>query len=668
LSVLQANCPSCGGNIEFKAGSTIVIVCQFCRSVVARKDRALEDLGKVAEIAQTQSPLRIGLKGKYFNDNFELTGRAQYKHEAGGVWDEWYATFSNGWVGWLAEAQGRFYMTFYQPLAAGERAPDYASLQIGAPVAINLGSSNSFVVAEKGMATAIAAEGEIPYQLAPNEASYYADLSGAGGAFATIDYGTNPPFVFVGREVTLADIGLEAARPAERKAAGVKAARLACPNCGGPLELRAPDAAERVTCPNCDSLLDVQQNGLRYLHALKPEPTVYALAVGAVANFAGKEPMQIIGATTRSVTIDEQKYFWQEYLLYNPKIGFRWLTHSDGHWSFVEPVAAGDVSEASLSLGGGAISVTPTRGASMRYNGEGAAKGKTFKIFQHAWGEVEHVRGEFYWRVETGERALMTDYVSAPFMLSKEVSGASGKGGEVNWSLGTYVSVRDVEKAFQMQESLPTPWNVAPNQPFAHSALWKYGFALLGLLIIVNIFLLPFTAGSRAIGTYNFTLPPLANAQASQIAFSQPFELKANRNVEIAVNAPVSNSGVDIDVDLINEQNNEVESVPLTVEYYSGVEGGESWSEGSTSNSATLSSLPGGKYTLRVEGNWAPNWQQPQQVNVTVSQNVTRGVNFCCAFVLLSIVPILALLWQIVFEQRRWSESMFAPETSESSD
>ena len=51
MSTLQANCPSCAGPIEFKAGSTIVIVCPFCRSAISRTDRSLEDLGKVAEIA-----------------------------------------------------------------------------------------------------------------------------------------------------------------------------------------------------------------------------------------------------------------------------------------------------------------------------------------------------------------------------------------------------------------------------------------------------------------------------------------------------------------------------------------------------------------------------------------------------------------------------------------
>lgn len=656
MSVLQANCPSCGGIVEFKSGSTIVVVCQFCRSVVARTDRALEDLGKIAEIVQTESPLKIGLRGKYLNNGFELTGRAQYKHEAGGIWDEWYATFSNGWVGWLAEAQGRFYLTFYQPQPEGARIPAYGELQVGSPVPLNLDSSTVFVVAEKGMATAVAAEGEIPYQLVPNETNYYADLSGGSGAFGTIDYGTNPPFVFVGKQVSLEEIGFGAARSAERAAKTVSASRLSCPNCGGPLALRAPDAAERVTCPNCDSLLDVQRGQLRYLHALKPEQVPYSLTIGAVANFAGREPMQIIGAVTRSVTIEGTKYFWQEYLLYAPKIGFRWLVHSDNHWSFVEPIAAGDVVDAAFVA----------RGAKAQYNGEGAAKGKWFKIFQNAVGTVEHVRGEFYWRVETGEQALMTDFVNAPFMLSKEVSG-KGNAAEVNWSLGTYVPVKDVEKAFSV-EALPQQWNVAPNQPFRHKDIYKYGFALLALFIIVNILLLPFVGNIDNLAkSQDFTLPPMANAQAAQIVFSEPFELKANRNVEISVNAPVSNSWMDLDVDLVNEQNSEVESVPLNVEFYSGTDSDGAWTEGGTSNSAILSSVPGGKYTLRVEGSWG-NWQQPQPVSVTVKQNALRGVNCCCAFVLLSIVPLIALLWSWTFESRRWSESMFAPVSSSSDD
>jgi hypothetical protein len=653
MSFLQSNCPSCGAPIEFKAGSTIVVVCSFCRSVVARTDRALEDLGKVAEIIETESPLKIGLKGKYLNQNFELTGRAQLRHASGGVWDEWYATFSNGWVGWLAEAQGRFYLTFYQPVPPETRIPGFAELSVGAPFGAKIAASE-FVVAEKGMATAIAAEGEIPYQLTPNETSYYADLSGANHAFATIDYSFNPPWAFVGKEVGLAEIGLEKARPADRAARSVAAAGLNCPNCGGPISLKVPNAAERVTCPNCDSLLDVRQGNLKYLTTLKNSDASYAFEIGAVAQFAGKEPMQVIGAVTRSVNIDGVDYFWREYLLYRPKIGFRWLVESDNHWNFVETIAPGDV-EAEPFF---------SKGATARYKGDGAAKGKTFKIFQHAVGEVRHVKGEFYWRVTVGEQVLMTDYVNAPFMLSREESGTSNSR-EVNWSLAVYLPKNEVERAFQIS-NLPAASGVAPNQPFPQKGLFSWSAAILVLYIIVAVLLAPFTSGGKVLNQ-SFTLPPTANAQATQTIFSQPFELKSNRNVEIKVSAPVDNSWASLDVDLVNEQNNEIESVPLNIEYYSGVDDGEAWSEGSKESSAIVSSVPAGKYTLRIGGSWQ-NFQQPLTVAVVVSQGVTRGVNWCCGFVLLSITPLFALLWQFAFESRRWHESMFGSSTSNDSD
>ena len=129
------------------------------------------------------------------------------------------------------------------------------------------------MVTEKGTATSVAADGEIPYKLTPNEKSDYADLSGAGNAFATIDYSENPAWVFVGQQVTLDEIGLAKRKSAEREAATSPSAAMGCPNCGGPLTLTAPDKTERVTCPFCNSLFDVNQGNLNFLKALKPSPS-----------------------------------------------------------------------------------------------------------------------------------------------------------------------------------------------------------------------------------------------------------------------------------------------------------------------------------------------------------------------------------------------------------
>ncbi len=650
MSVLQANCPNCAGPVEFKAGSTVVLVCPFCRSAIARNDRQLTDLGKVADIAESESPLKLGLKGNYNGNGFELTGRSQLSPETGGFWDEWYATFSNGWVGWLAEAQGKFYLTFFQPLAEGRVLPPFDQLQIG-QIVQEIPAPAALIVTEKGTATSVAADGEIPYKLIPGERSDYADLSGRDNAFGTIDYSMSPPWVFVGTQVTLEQIGLGDARPVQREARRVTTAAMGCPNCGGPLALIAPDKAERVTCPNCNSLLDVNQGNLSFLKALTPSQADQnlVLQVGAEGTFPGDVKFKIIGAVVRSVYIDGLHYYWHEYLLYNPMIGFRWLVHSDNHWNFVEPV-----NPAEVQASGTSISITSVP-AAVVYNG------KTYKIFQDSPAVVEYVKGEFYWRVEQGETVRAIDYVAAPMMLSQEVTN-----NEMTWSAGVYMKNAEIEKAFGVSE-LPKPWNVAPNQPFTGQFYYTWGFLPLALLFAVAVFMIPLTGMSSTVLSETLMLEPAASPATPQVLFSKPFELKGGRNVKITASAAVNNSGADLDVDLINEQSQEIESVNIPVSFYQGVEDGETWSEGSPANDATMSSLPAGKYTLRVEGS-LDNIKQPLPISVKVEQNVIRGVNFLCALFVLAIVPILGLFRKISFESRKWKDSMFTTSSSDDSE
>jgi uncharacterized protein YbaR (Trm112 family) len=646
MSILQANCPSCAGPLEFKSASTVVIICPYCRSAVSRTDRGLSDLGKISDVADSESPLKLGLKGTYREARFELTGRAQLKHQLGGTWDEWYATFSNGWVGWLAEAQGKFYLTFYQPLPAGTSLPTFNDLQLGQTIP-EIPAASPLMVQERGRGTYAAADGEIPYKLMPGEVFEFADLAGKNNAFATIDYSNDPPWVFAGSQVTLDEIGLGDARPVQREAKRVSTVAMGCPNCGGPLALIVPDKTERVTCPNCNSLLDVNQGNLSFLKTLSPAPDQpdFVAPIGAEGTFPDGNSYKIIGAVVRSVTFDGIKYFWHEYLLYNPSIGFRWLVHSDNHWNFVEPVNPAEVEQAG-SIG---------TGQTVKYNGS------TFKIFQDAPATVEYVKGEFYWRVEQGETVRAVDYISPPLMLSQEVSQ-----NEINWSLGTYITVDEIGKIFGVPD-LPKPWGVAPNQPFTGRFYYTWGWLPLLALIVVAIFMVPIAGLTKTVLNQEIVLPAMTNATTAQTVFSQPFDIQANRNVRITAGAQVDNSWADLDVDLVNDQSQEVESVNVPVEYYSGVDDGDSWSEGGKSTDATLSSLPGGKYTLRVEGTWE-KWQAPMPVTVKVEQNVNRGVNFCCALVLLLIAPLLGLFRKISFESGRWKDSMFKPTSSSSSD
>jgi hypothetical protein len=113
---------------------------------------------------------------------------------------------------------------------------------------------------------------------------------------------------------------------------------------------------------------------------------------------------------------------------------------------------------------------------------------------------------------------------------------------------------------------------------------------------------------------------------------------------------------------LINEETGLVQQFHLPMEYYSGVEGGEAWSEGDREQSTYLSALPAGTYTMRLEAQWEKwNKQEPPQFTVRVEQGVASGFNFLLALIALAVPPILVAIKQFNFERRRWADSAFNP-------
>jgi Zn finger protein HypA/HybF involved in hydrogenase expression len=636
MSSLTAKCPSCAATVEFQKGSTIVLVCPFCRSAIARTDRGLEDLGKVAEITESLSSLRVGLSGVWRGQHFELTGRIRKLHELGGFWDEWYAVFSNGWIGWLAEAQGKFYLTFYQALSPENRLPGFEQLQLGQTVP-QIPSKTPLMVAEKGTATAVTAEGEIPFKFIPGATFDYADLSGEGDVFGTIDYGKPEPQVLIGQQLDLDEVGLSNARPKAAEAQSVEAKAISCPHCAAPLELVAPDRSQRVTCQFCNSLLDVNQGNLTFLNALKTEQKFSLDLVvgseGAFENFAGGAKFKLIGAMTRSVTFDI-KYFWNEYLLYNPLIGFRWLVQSDGHWNYVEPVNVADVKESAVSD----LLVT--------FNEQ------DFRIYQDTTATVEYVTGEFYWRVTQGETVRAIDYVAPPRMLSKETADK-----EINWSLGTYLKQEEVEKAFNAG-ALPGSNLIAPNQPFRYNALIRA--ALIVLLAAIAVFAVagflfkPSSSPPPASFDQIFLLPAKTSADAQTVVYSSPILIDKKRDISLTVSAELDyESWADFDVSLVPANPELNKNDPEQVK--SDSETSRNWSYQYVGSGTFKQLMATGEYQIRAEGKWK-NWDKPLAIKYGLTQYDRSGLSLEFGLIFLFIIPpILFLLYKAYFEGSRWA-------------
>jgi hypothetical protein len=636
LTAAETACPACGAPIELLIGSSMVVVCKHCNSLVARGDRRLEDHGKVAALVETGTPLALDLKGRYRGTPFTLVGRTQYRHQAGGVWNEWYAAFANDRWGWLAEAQGKYYLTFARTPTNETVLPRLDEIQIGQRFTIP--GVGKLLVAESGEADFVSAEGEIPFELRPGDKHRYADLSGGGGKFATIDYSDETPVIYTGEELTLDRLGIDPARLAEAEPREIEAVHLPCPNCGGSLDLRAPDEAQRVVCPFCSSMLDVEQGNLKFLKTLDPGKVKPLLDLGSTGRLDGLD-YTVIGFLRRSVTFD-MKYYWQEYLLYHPRRGFRWLVHSDNHWSFVRTVVPGEVEQTTL------------RGAT--YDGD------QFRLFQNATATVESVLGEFYWKVEAGETVMTADYVAPPLILSREethylrtaedalrdIANPLRVTGEVTWSVGKYMPVEEVEQAFGIK-SLPRPTNVAPNQPFRHKGVYK----AWGLLVLAALFgglVLYMTAGRKTV--YDRT-HAMTTASGNQVVFDGPLEIGGFRNLHIMIN-PAASSALYVQGDLHNDQSGRVREFAVPVGY------GETTDE--QMGEVYLSAVPAGQYTLKLDvERMLPS--DPLSLRVRIVEDDPQLIYFVYLLVGLSIVPLAVGVWHFSFEKRRWEDSDYSP-------
>ncbi|HQR67114.1 MAG TPA: DUF4178 domain-containing protein, partial [Thermoanaerobaculia bacterium] len=588
MSARAAHCPNCGAEVLFAAGSSLVTVCRQCRAAVARKGVNVEAIGIVAELVPTSSPFKVGMSArpKHGIKPFRIVGRLQLS-TGEGTWDEWHVAFESGGYAWLAEAQGAFWMM--QPLPAPP-VPEWETLRPGER--LNLGAYGMFTVAERRDATYASAEGDLPFVAPPGAVFRYADISGADGSLGTLDYGDDPGLdgFFVGRKVELPDLGIEGLAAWTERKTGAKAQALNCPSCGGALSLKDPASTVRIACQYCGSLLGSRAgvspgeregppSKFEVLEKLSAAPFTPRIPLGASGTLDGR-PYVLLGAVVKKTSSGGTDYFWTEYLLKETKSeAYHWLAESNGHWTVLAPVAAGEVNEG-------------PRFATYR--------GQRYRVFNRNAAVVDAVLGEFYWAVKKGETTQASDYVAPPRMLSKEEAAT-----EINWTEGVYVSTADVEKGFGLPASLPAPTGVGACQPWPDAGKAHLVWQLAGILAAaaVGIFVVATLLAPRKVvfdRTYDLVDPQkkiwaergaaasgawgatrAAAAPADRVLLSEPFETTRQANLKADFFAATSNNWVGAGADLIAEGTGEVRSFYLLSDRYSGVDGGESWSEGS---------------------------------------------------------------------------------------
>ena len=663
----------------FWTGASLVSICPQCKSAIARKGADLEAIGTVAELVPTSSPFKVGMDARPQKGMrpFHIAGRLQLS-TGEGTWDEWYVGFTDGTWGWLAEAQGGFWLMMpVKPPAV----PAFEALSPGET--LDLGGYGSFAITEVREATYSSAEGELPFVAPPGSVFRYADLSGADGSLATLDYGDGPSLdgFYVGKPVALESLGIAERVAWSDRTVSVKALALNCPNCGGALQLKDPANTVRIACPFCGSLLgsaDTKDQGppskFTVLEKLAAVPFKPRLSLGAAGALRG-HTYAILGALQKTCSSGGEDYFWTEYLLKEEKSeAYHWLAESNGHYTLLEPVPAGEVKDG-------------PRVATFR--------GSTYRVFSRNQARVAGVLGEFYWAVKTGEATEATDYVRPPRMLSKEKAKK-----EIAWTEGAYVPPAEIAAAFALKEPLPAPEGVGACQPWPHTEtarLWWKTAWFLSLASIVVYFLARLLTPHAVVYDQTFDLvdsprgiyaarggttstsadwsqsdagtsKPASSIAAREAAddavaaaraiVSEPFETKRGANLAVDLWAPTNNNWVEVGFNLISEATGEVRSFDMISDRYAGVDNGEHWSEGSQNRRLYVPRIPAGKWVVRLDPETEAG-KAPPSFRVRLTSGVPHVSHLAWVILLLFVIPTLLSFRKLTFEGRRWAESDF---------
>lgn len=385
---------------------------------------------------------------------------------------------------------------------------------------------------------------------------------------------------------------------------------ITCPACGGAIGIKAAGYTVSVACQYCGSILDVAHPEVSVIAEYHRAAAQLELPIGSRGVLAGTE-WEVIGYLERA----DDEMAWEEYLLFNPYGGYRWLVKADGEWSL-----------------GTMVPDVPGKGWGNAVTWRG---GRFTCDYDPVPTWTKYVLGEFYWRVREGDTVRAATFEgNDDVSLSCETSDS-----ETNWTLVESLPHDLVEAAFVPPGAAPSitgETEVKPLNPggFGRKGLvagaaapafqsraeqddisdsvssWPEWLRVTALAVVTFFacFIVMAVFGWEGDKlTKDITVAPGGAAQAvslGTITISRPF---SPVTITATASDNLSNQWVDLDYSLVDTKTQQSIDGYATLEFYRGTDSDGDWTEGSRSATAKIAGVPAGTYEVLVEAQ-AQNW------------------------------------------------------------
>jgi hypothetical protein len=340
------------------------------------------------------------------------------------------------------------------------------------------------------------------------------------------------------------------------RAAGLSS--INCTQCGAGLSVLGGGRVMTQVCGYCGSVLDAQDN-YRILSSIgKRDHPDSPVQIGMTLPVEGVE-FTVIGTIGKVERHGAQRWEWVEHQLFSPTHGYAWLSWEDGNFTFTRKVRDHGRTLPVTPAGVEVAQTPPTR----------SFRGERYKYYETSTAEIDFMEGEFNWLPRIGDTTTTVVLLGPHAMLGF-------RAGETETEVELTTLLPRAETAAALGATLPpypperhplTPYRPLPEERFMQAA-FATSAAAAGLL-----------AGILALsGSQVFNQPDIA-VGLLPARFDVPVT-NTSQLVELRVRADLDNAWAVYGAEVRGPDGGLVFAGEGLAEYYSGIDGGESWSEG----------------------------------------------------------------------------------------
>lgn len=402
--------------------------------------------------------------------------------------------------------------------------------------------------------------------------------------------------------------------------------RVECAQCGTSNAVHDSVYIKVISCAKCSAVLDASSGRVRSKRN-RPMKGV-ELPLESRGTLRGKAVM-VVGVVRYR---DRAGNSWHEYTLINEDGEYRSLLHDEAHFVLFRDLPRPPIGASELA--NNAQERAPIK-----------LDGRTYVAALPETAEVVAVLGQHNFDVAPDEKITEIEAFRPPDVISVSPDARE-------FSVGEWLHPDEVGAAFGSPFPMPDWGHRA--QPVWRSSMHKLvtmTLLVLSLVGLVAAIYLESVEKPRVVFATSVTSKDFSGG-----VLTREFELKADQLPTVAqVNVAVprlSNNWVYLEVTLLDSDGFAVVKSRQEVSYYFGVEGGESWSEGSQRSHDYVRLTKPGRYRLSIGGEldrYRPH-TGTVQVAISIGHILTRWV--WITSVLLLLYPLwMFLRWRRIYRQ-----------------